>query len=128
VANYSITITNSITPVGPAAPSQWGVMVWGVDRWLEGSDTLTKVQKPLTNSVSPTSDLSLSATWSRTIDNSLAIIVDPSSEELSDSAGYRYVFSRPTSNADSQVVSTYDQESTGAQSYATVSRPSTTWS
>lgn len=52
MADFNITISNRVTPLGPAQPSLWGTMIWGTDQWGYSSDMQTNTGKHLFESLS----------------------------------------------------------------------------
>lgn len=55
MANYTQTIKNQVSVVGPSTPELWGQMVWGVDPWGEDGELDLQVGKGVSNTVTPTS-------------------------------------------------------------------------
>ena len=60
MADHTITINNSVRTFGIGPTSQWGSMVWGSDKWGEGSiavQTIKTIDIAISNSVSTTIEI-----------------------------------------------------------------------
>lgn len=115
MANFTITISNSLNVLGPGPSTCWNNFNWGSGYWGAGSNDLPcEIEKLIDNSLAPTCDISKEV--ERTIDNSLSATFEAISEGLT-SGGWDYVFTRPSTDA---------EDRTNAQ-YQETSRPNTTW-
>lgn len=132
MADFTITITNSINSFGPAPSTKWGLsdaMEWGVSKWGEGTlDLVSSFIKVLQNSIGSDSSLIIATGYNRTMSNTLSLTEDLSFEGLSDSNGYSRLFSGSATNAESRIISTYSTAAAGTSTYSSLSAGSTVWS
>lgn len=129
MADFTITVSNSLNLFGPAPSNKWNAHLWGAFRWGEGTtDLQVDVVKLLGNALTIADSLTLQSAVFLTVSNSLSLSSNPSNEGLSDGAGYSYVFTGNVTNAENRVETSYSQGSAGAQSYAAGTPPSTNWS
>jgi hypothetical protein len=104
MADYTITISNTVRTFGPK-PDVWGVMLWG-DKWGEGTaDLPVDVIKVISNDITP--DLSLFKSITKFYQNTMTVDSETTSETLTDGNGYYYVFSKPTTEAESRDAVSY---------------------
>ncbi len=102
-------------------------MVWGTDYWGSGSrDEVQDVVKVLAESL--TMSMVNANDFIYVLGNSISLDMGPSSEELSDSTGYDYVFPNDVTNLENRAVTTYSSMSASSQSFTSVARGSTVWS
>jgi hypothetical protein len=60
MADYTVTINNSLRTFGIGPTSQWGAMTWGSSKWGEGSiavQTIKTIDIGISNSIGTTVDL-----------------------------------------------------------------------
>lgn len=149
MAAFTITVSNQVQCLGPT-PSRWGSFKWGIDPWGNGLDLVTDFIKLITNApavdstitttsdvvrsisfddVTLTDDYTLAQDRVLSISNTFDVTqFEMSSEGLMDSAGYSYLFTKPTDDAELRSTVTYTEGSAHAASWTSNSRPSTTWS
>jgi hypothetical protein len=128
MADHTITVSNSINLFGPS-PTYWGSgnMVWTTDKWGEGSRDLTvSVEKLIENSLSSDSDVHKNVT--HTLDFGSLSFSDDATGDLDDSSGYDYVYTRPTTNPDLRVSTSYQSATANNNSWTSGSVSSTSWS
>ncbi len=132
MADFLKTISNSIQCFGVGPSSKWGVMSWNSDgsyKWGEGTvDLQTDVGKSLSGSLSISDTLSLVVDFSVSLSESVASTFEATEEFLSDDAGYNYVFTRPTTDAESQVFTSYTTNPDPSTSYSSSTVTTTVWS
>lgn len=132
MADFSITISNSLNTFGPAPSTQWGTgtpytMTWGVSKWGEGTqDLMADVGKFLAETLSLADSFykSFEKVWS----DSIASAMETSSEGLSDGSGWNYVFVSNTTEGESRASGSYSASSAVGTSYSSQAAGSTTWS
>jgi hypothetical protein len=125
MADFTITISNTLGVYGAEATNKWGVMEWG-DNWGYGDiDLVTTVYK-LIDAGSIASDSTVANSLGKTITNTLICNGDMYSEKLYDAAGYYIVFVKD-SNAENRSLTSYSEINSGVGTYSQVSIPSTTW-
>lgn len=128
MADFTQSITNSLSPVGPGPTSQWGTMVWGVDYWGSGSaDLVCAVEKLLTNSSTFDSSIAQLA-LDHVISETLSVASETTNEGLADGSGYSYVFVGPATNAESRDQSNYTSGTAQSSTWTSGSAGSTSWS
>lgn len=127
MADHTIAYSNSVGLLGPGASSNWGVMVWGVDPWGFSSDITIRVGKSITNDITPTGAV-FAFDFEKSVVNTIDSTSDPSAEYLSDPAGYRYVFPRPSTNAENRPLSSFTCGAAAGGTWTSGSAGSTVWS
>lgn len=126
MANFTITISNSLNTFGPAPSDKWNQFNWNAFLWGEGTADLTvAVDKLLTNSLGFSDTIGLQS--GKLILNTLSLTDALSSESLIDSRGYNYVFPGGTTNPVNRISTSYSAVSSAAGSWSAVSQTSTTW-
>lgn len=129
LADFTITISNSINTFGPAPSSKWNAYNWNAFRWGEGTtDLITETDKLLANATTLSDAFTMIYEATLTIANSLSLSTEPSIEYLTDRAGFYYVFAGGVTNADSRVSTTYSTVSTSAAAWSAASSTSSVWS
>lgn len=132
MADFTITITNSIKTFGPAPSTKWGLsgaMQWGVSRWGEGTlDLVSSFIKIIGNSIGSDSSIGNAAGYNRTFSHTLSLTEDLTFEGLTDSSGYSRLFSGSATNAEDRIISTYSTAAAGSSTYSSLSAGSTVWS
>lgn len=127
MADFNITISNTLNVFGPQKTSRWNSMVWGTGFWGYGDfDLITTIDKVITNSLS-LSGANLTLNPTKVISNSIAVSGDMLSENISDSAGYNLIFGS-SKNAESRPLTSYTSIDSGTATYTQVASPGTTWS
>ncbi len=127
MADLTVTISNAVVCVGPD-PSRWGAFVWGVDPWGNGIDLATDFSKAWSDSQALSDQVSLEATFNISLNDSISSTFEMSNEGLRDAAGYSYVFTRPTTDAETRSLTTYTTPSGATTSWTSGLEPTTSWS
>lgn len=144
MANFSITISNSLNLLGLGPPSLWGEK-WNQFYWGFGSATIPfnvlhvystdltpdtsmafEASHLIQESLTPTSDVSKEAQI--TYSNDLVSEFEMTDEQLSDGSGYTYIFPSDASNLEDRDYPTYASQAAGTQTYTSASVGSTNWS
>lgn len=129
MADFSVTISNTINAFGNGPSTKWNLFSWGGANWGQGSvDLQTDVIKALSESFTLSDALTITADFVWTLSNELTPTFEASNETLSDAAGYDYVFVGGTSNASDRAATSYTAGSAGATTWASSSTVSTSWS
>ena len=131
MADLAISIINQIVTLGPAPSTKWGSgnMTWGASKWGEGTNTtLVAFEKSHSEGFSVAQSLSTVTNFNLTLSESIIAAWEMSGETVQDPAGYFRVFARPTTDAETQVISTYTEQTAGNQAYTSFTATSTTWS
>lgn len=131
MANFTKTITNSVNLFGGSRTSKWGsavlpyTMTWGTTKWGEGTFSLVfSVQKVITNSLSPTTDLSKGVR--KIITNTFSAAGAMTSEILTNGT-WRVVFVSDTVNVQDRDSATWASGAANSASYTCAAAGSTTW-
>lgn len=147
MANFTITISNQIYPLGPdvTTPSLWGTFQWG-GKWLfSATDSIMAVEKVVTNAVTPDSTLSFET--EKTVENSLApddanqvtkeiqkdlaetlsVSFDTSDEGLKN-GDWNYVFVKPSANAENRNLATFTTSPNASTTWTSGTGAGTSWS
>ena len=132
MANYSVTISNTVNVFGPESTNKWGGSwgaVWGNFLWGYGnSDLDTRVVKLLEESLSLTDSVTVSVYFYKVISETLNPTTDMGSETLQDGSGYYYVFPDNTTDAENRDFPTWAEGSVTAQSFTCQAVGGTSWS
>jgi hypothetical protein len=149
VADFTQTISNALTVFAGKVTQKWGAtdnMVWGTSMWgYKGDFSEIQVEKQITNSLTLadpafvfsvehliSESLSIAdaqtVSFEKLITESLTTTGDSSSQTLQDASGYFYVFTRPTTNNENTVNTSYSSQSAGTTSFTSLSNTSTSWS
>jgi len=98
MADHTISIANTLNFLGAGPASLWNTMEWE-ETWGFGTvDFITSVFKLITNTQS-FSD-ALEKKYLKQINNSQTIDGEATDQILMDSAGYKYIWTRPSTDAD----------------------------
>lgn len=143
MADLSITISNTVGIYGPADANQWAEYNWGAFTWATSNDLLTRVEKLVVNTLANSTanvfgvahflseslvlDTSISSALSFFISNSLAVLSGPSSEVLTDGAGYVYNFPDRATNAEDRDETDWAESSDELTTWTPGGDPSTDW-
>jgi hypothetical protein len=145
LADFTITISNNLYPLGPdnVTPSLWGVFQWGqpwlytanglitaTNKLITNAVTPSSVQvfhvgKLLTNTVTPSDDYQFSS--EKVISNSLAPSFETSSEQLANGS-WNYVFRKPSSNAEDRNLATFTTSTNASTTWTSQPVGSSNWS
>ena len=127
MADYSISISNSIDVFGAGPASLWGTVVGGTDNWGEGSTPMTQyIGKFLSNDITPSDDFTFGVMKNVSDDISLtdALI----EETLKDGKGYNYIFTSNKTDAEDRWLGTWSDNDPGDKAtYTSNSGASTNW-
>ena len=126
MADFTITISNSVNLFGPADASLWGTMVWGTNFWGTDSDQEFEVIKALSNGFSAT--VAFSFGFDKTVStNTVSAAVDLATLTLQDSNGFCYVFPSDSKNAANNPDTSYSQVAGSDSTWTTFPISGTTW-
>ena len=125
MADFTITVTNTLDLFGGLPANKWGTVEWGQNWGYGDIDLITTVYK-LIDAGSIASDSTVANSLGKTITNTLICSGDMYSEKLYDAAGYYIVFVKD-SNAENRSLTSYSEINSGVGTYTQVSIPSTTW-
>jgi hypothetical protein len=130
VADYSISISNSLNLFGPAPSDLWNAYAWNAFLWGEGTEDLqvivTKVIEN-TSGVILDSSVSISLSIYLSISNSLTPESDMYSERLY-SGGWSYVFASNTTDGESRYIPSYASGSAQSTTWTSAAVTATSWS
>lgn len=101
-------------------------MTWGTSLWGYGYTTVVRMDKVLSNSITPTWDYSSSELRKVFEIGSVTLDFETSSEGLKNGV-WNYVFSSDTTEAENRDFPTYTSGSASAVSFTCASVGSTTW-
>lgn len=129
MADFSVTVSNSVGLLGMGAPTLWGFFDWGTGFWGAGSNPMVfMVDKALDAETLTLADaIAKSADVTAWVE-SIAVTGEATDETLQDANGYFYVFTKPTLDAEDRNLTSYTEATPPATTWAsgTVSGP--TWS
>lgn len=128
MADFTKTVSNTINVFGGSPTSNWGVMIWGTDKWGEGSvDLPVAVEKLIENTQSFSDDYSNEVEHSVDM-GSVTVSSETVSEGLQDGSGYSYVFPGPTTENENKNISNWSSATADTETWTSGSVGSTTWS
>lgn len=133
MADYSITITNSLRCFGLEESTKWGdnygpgyTMVWGTSTWGYGYTIPADVQKLISEAINPTWDYSYSEVQ-KLVENSVPVAFETDTETLTQGI-WDVVFVSNTTDAEERDFATWTSQSAGTTSFTCGAAGSTTWS
>lgn len=125
MADFSITITNSLAFVGMAPPTLWNNFTWGEDPWGEGTDPVTKaVDKPLNESISLSDALTKGA--AKALSESISPLFEMSSETKAQGI-WDLLFEGSVEDAENRASTSWTEDDGQSASWSEESDPSTDW-
>ena len=124
MAQFTITISNNLTLIGPAPANQWGAFDWG-ENW--GSDKDLELQPSKWLSESLTLNDSLSKQPSISISNSLSVTSAMNLVALQDGSGYSYI-EKGELDPDDRIFQEYTEQSGSTPTYTEQSASDPGWS
>lgn len=145
MANFSITVVNTLDFFGPSQPTKWNSFLWNAANWGQDADLGTFTTKVVDSTVTPisddvryimhavdvetlTSDTDIVLYYTITILNDLTFDADMYSEVLTDGAGYTRMFPSNATNAEDRDIPTWVDNSPASSSWSSSTPNSTTWS
>ncbi len=128
MANFTITISNSVNLFGQSPASLWNQYNWGSFKWGEGTATIIwGMENFISETLSPT-DAIVNLDTIRLISESLTPLSETISESLLDGSGYSYVFPSNTNDSELRARASYTSGSAVGSTWNSVVIGSTTWS
>ena len=124
MADFAITVSNTLRVVGPAPSSKWGAFNWG-GLWGGTDDLIFSVEKLLANGISISTAIYKSL--SRTISNTVTTASRMNLGSLRDENGYYYVFPDNVTDPDNRYFPTWTESSEPSTSFTTSTEPTTSW-
>lgn len=126
MADFSITISNTLTVLGPTPASLWGTMVWGQDFWGESKDFSFLIDKYIPNSFSL--DSSVSRSVSKSFSNSISVASSLDICCLQDGSGYEYYLTGGVIDPDNRVFPVYTEQTASTPTYTEDGEDDPGWS
>lgn len=125
MADFNITISNTLAVLSPTPTSKWGTMQWG-DNWGETRDLNFEIYKYIADTAT------LSDTWYksiyRTISNSISTVSAMDRCCLQDGSGYEYYFPGGTTDPDDELNPTYTEQSASDPGWTQTTDDTQSWS
>lgn len=144
MADYSITIANSTSPLGMSPPVVWNAFTWNSSFWGYTGDFTLQYSHLIAEALSSnatltfgtthdiaetvTADSAVTVDFSLTIDETMSAAGDLLSETLGDGAGYDYVYPDRTTDAKGRDFPAWTSGTAATSTWATATAASTTWS
>lgn len=144
MADYSITIANSTSPLGMSPPVTWNAFTWGSSFWGYTGDFTLTYDHLISEAVASTPALTFAAShdigetlssdsavtfeFSMFVLEGLTLVGDLLSETLGDGSGYSYVYPDRTTDAEGRDFPTWTSGTAQTSSWSTATAASTTWS
>lgn len=130
MADFTKTITNSLSLFGVAPSDKWAVYSWSSFIWGEGTEDLeTRFTKNLTSeTITLTDSYDISAQYNIILAESLDFTSILAPQELSDGSGYFYVYPDNVIEAEDRYSPSYTSLSANTQTWVSASLSSITWS
>lgn len=127
MADFIITISESLRVFGPAPTNKWAEYNWNAFKWGEGTNPVAlgisvgiSETETLTDSFGVNTSVSLSET--------VTASDDLDALQLRDTQGYDYVFVSSTINAADRSTTTYTRQSTSTPTWTSSTVSATSWS
>lgn len=128
MADYTITITESLNMFGGGPTSLWNSYNWGSFNWGEGTaDVITSTNHLVSETVTFTDSI-VSKVIGKLVSETLTPTDAIAAEYLQDGSGYNYLFPSNTTNHVDQSIPSYTVGSTPDNSWSEDSDPNSTWS
>ena len=131
MADHVKTLAERVNMFGLAPSTKWNQFAWGVGSWGEGTSEITReVEKVLSSDFLPSSDSLINEVEKLLHDvlDTFQIEMEMTDTELTDSAGYNYVFPGPTTDSEAQMRSDWEEESNDGLSWTSGTAGGTSWS
>lgn len=129
MADFTITISNSVNTFGPAPSNKWEAFEWNAFAWGEGTaDLATDTHKVFGETIALADSITAEAAFVISISNALAPTADMGAEYLADAAGYNYVFPDRVTDAEDRALPTWAASSAPASGWTAAVATSTVWS
>ena len=127
MADWTISISNSLNLFGAGPSSLWYKHNWGEFLWGEGTeDMIHGIFKVIDNSQSISDTVSKSIT--RKVTNNLAMTSAMTEEMLKDGSGYNYVFVKPSTDGEDRSLTQWSSADIGdVATYTCAAAGGTTW-
>ncbi len=127
MADFSISISNSLGVLGPAPTNKWGTPNWGSFLWGARAEFEQDVGKFLLDNATTITE-SCFRDLAHLITNSFSLSADMTEEQLQTSNGYYKVFRRPSDDAEDRTLASWTDVTEPSDSFSEVASVSTTWS
>ena len=126
MADYTKTITESVTMLGMSDANLWGTFLWG-ELWGSSEDLRKEFdQAPLGNSVTLTD--ALGKDFVRDFITNNIAMDDPQLSSIMRAWGiWDYVFTKPTTDGDEKIFDQFSKVSDGSTSWTKTTDGSTSW-
>lgn len=131
MAAFTKTINESINVFGLEPTNKWATVKWGQKWAYKNAEIVHRIYQSLNdaaiaNTITISDSMYVKAV--KVITETISFSEALDEIELTDSAGYNYIFTTPTDNSEDAPITSWGSSSDPSTSYVTVSRPSTTWS
>jgi hypothetical protein len=128
MADFTITVSNSINVFSLAPATEWNEFNWGTGFWGYGSNSIPfEVEKILTTEALTLLD-AFSKEPEKVLENSISASFEMVSETLQDSQTFYEVFTRPTTEAENRSLTTFTEDSDTTTSWTEDDPPASSWS
>jgi hypothetical protein len=128
MADFSITIGDSIDILGGEPPNLWGALVWGTDGWAVGQPEIQYITHLLDGDAVSLASAVSEKRADNTFSDSISMATMLTLLTLRDAAGFLHVFQGNTTDSEERGTTTWSSASNSSASWSQVSSPSTVWS
>jgi hypothetical protein len=129
VADFTVTIANSLNVFGPAPSNKWNAWAWNAFRWGEGTaDLAVSVGKVIGNSLALSDSATPVTAFFVNVSATLTLASDMGSERLTDAAGYAYVFPSDTTEAENRDIPDWSTSTAATPTWSSATAGGTSWS
>ncbi len=128
MADFTITIRNSMNMFGGSPSSLWGSWNWAAFKWGEGTADLPVEITHLISEALVLDSAIGGFEVNHVISEALGLSSDMVSEFLSDGSGYFYVFPSDVTNNDIRAIASYTSGSSPGSNWTSAAAGSTIWS
>jgi len=128
LADFTISVSNSLNVFGAGPSSKWNEHNWGEFNWGEGTeDMIHGIFKFIDNSQSIADTYAF--TFNKVVSNSQSLNSALPIQYLIDANGYYYIFTKPTTDAEERSDATWSDADVGdVATWTCQAAGSTTWS
>lgn len=126
MANFTVTISDSLNLLGIQPSNKWNVLQWGTDTWGAGSNgELQDVDHLVPEGLSLSEDLTYNP--NKLMTNTLGFSSAIDLITLVDSAGYYHVFPGGVTDAEAMISTSWSENSATTPTYTKLTASSTSW-
>lgn len=129
MTDFNKTISETIRTHGLQPTNKWGTMQWGENWGIGDVDLTTNVDKgAIAETITLSDTVTTVVAFNKTVSESISISQGIDDLNLTDAAGYFYIFTYPTDDSEDRANTTWSESSAASTSYSKGSSVGTDWS